>query len=430
MIECTSGTVATDMPALPGAVAAAHPPALPGAVTARGASPQRSTLRRRPGAPTLALASSLVVSFLAASAAPTPLYDRYETLWHATPLIGTIAFAAYAVAVLAGLLWLGDLPALLGRRPVLLAAIGGQIVALALFAAADSFTLILAGRVVQGIAAGAALGALSATMIESDLGRGTVASSASPGAGSGLGAILSGLAVTFLPAPTHTIYLMLIGALLLQTLGVIRLIPAVPRRRVPRSALAPRIAIAPAARPAFTASAPVIFAVWGLAGFYAALGPALFRALTGSDSAWASALGLFVFASVASLSTIVMHGASGRRLTVTGAATMIAGLGITILGVELDSLTLYFIASAVVGIGFGTGFQGPIRILVPLVGPAERHGLMSAVFVVAYLGMAIPAVICGALVSGGAALTTVAVAVSIALAVLSGGALIATVRGR
>ena len=37
----------------------------------------------------LVLASSIVVAFLAALNAPSPLYQRYETAWHASPLIGT-----------------------------------------------------------------------------------------------------------------------------------------------------------------------------------------------------------------------------------------------------------------------------------------------------------------------------------------------------
>jgi MFS family permease len=117
------------------------------------------------------LASSIVVAFLAAANAPSPLYERYETAWHASPLIGTIAFAAYAVAVIVGLLWLKELPALLGRRAVLLGAIAGQILALVLFAVAGSFALIVVGRVLQGLASGAALGTLSAAMVESDAAR-------------------------------------------------------------------------------------------------------------------------------------------------------------------------------------------------------------------------------------------------------------------
>jgi hypothetical protein len=93
-------------------------------------------------------------------------------------------------------------------------------------------------------------------LIESEPTRGTIASAASPGAGSGLGAILSGLAVTFLPAPTHTIYVLLIVVMALQALGVARLIPAVPLRSITRASLFPRVAVARKARPAFTATAP------------------------------------------------------------------------------------------------------------------------------------------------------------------------------
>src|SRR4030095_5424505 len=131
--------------------------------------------------PVLVLASSIVVAFLAAANAPSPLYERYETAWHASPLIGTIAFAAYAVAVIVGLLWISELPALLGRRAVLLGAIAGQVLALVLFAVASSFALIVVGRVLQGLASGAALGTLSAAMVESDGERGTGARARSPG---------------------------------------------------------------------------------------------------------------------------------------------------------------------------------------------------------------------------------------------------------
>lgn len=55
------------------------------------------------------LASSIVVLFLASANAPSPLYQTYESAWHVSALIGTIAFATYAVAVIGGLLWLDRL---------------------------------------------------------------------------------------------------------------------------------------------------------------------------------------------------------------------------------------------------------------------------------------------------------------------------------
>ena len=386
--------------------------------------------RVRPGSPraTLALASSVVVAFLAAANATSPLYQRYEAAWHGSPLTGTIAFAAYAVAVLVGLLWLSQLPAVLGRRRVLFAAICAQIIALLLFAVADSFTLIMVGRVVQGLASGAAFGALSATMIEADAERGTIASAASPGTGSGLGALLSGLAVQFLPGPTHTIYVILAAVLAAQALIVLRVIPEGRRRPASLDALRPRVAIPAQARAVFLAVAPVVFAVWALSGFYAALSPALYTNLSGSDAVWPTALPLFILLWSGTLATVVLRRATGPALTITGAVSTLAGLGMTVAAIELGSAGLYLAASAVAGVGFGTGFQGPIRSLAPLAADDERPALMSAVFIVAYVALGIAAVIPGALVSASASLTTVTVELAIAVAVLASIALCATLR--
>lgn len=370
----------------------------------------------------------MVVAFLAAANAASPLYQRYEATWRASPLIGTISFAAYAVAVLVGLLWLSQLPAVFGRRQVLLAAICGQIIALLLFAGAGSFTLIMVGRAVQGLASGTAFGALSATMIEADEERGTIASAASPGTGSGLGALLSGLVVQFLPGPTHTIYLILAAVLAVQALIVLRIVPRGRRRPTPLDALRPRVAIPARARSVFLATAPVVFAVWGLSGFYAALSPAVYTALSGSGAVWPTALPMFVLLCSGTLATVVLRRAAGRGLTIAGAGSTLAGLGMTIAAIELRSAALYLAASAVAGVGFGTGFQGPIRSLAPLAADDERPAMLSAVFIVAYAGLGIAAVIPGALVSAGAPLTTVTVELAIALAVLTAIALCATAR--
>jgi MFS family permease len=285
----------------------------------------------------LLLASSIMVAFLATANAPSPLYERYETAWHASPLIGTIAFAAYAVAVIVGLLWLKELPALLGRRAVLLGAIAGQILALVLFAVAGSFALIVVGRVLQGLASGAALGTLSAAMVESDAERGTAASAASPGAGSGSGALLSGLVVQFLPGPRQTIYLILAAILAIQALFVLRVMPRGLRRPLSWKAVSPRVAVPADAKPTFMSTAPVVFAVWGLSGFYAALSPALYRALSRSDSVWRSALPLFALLAAATATTIVLRRLNGRAQTIIGAVAMLVGLGITVAAIESGS---------------------------------------------------------------------------------------------
>jgi MFS family permease len=68
---------------------------------------------------------SITVSFLAASAAPTPLYATYQRAWGFSALTVTVIFGVYALAFLAALLTLGRISDHIGRRPVLFAGIAG-----------------------------------------------------------------------------------------------------------------------------------------------------------------------------------------------------------------------------------------------------------------------------------------------------------------
>ncbi|WP_392673707.1 MFS transporter [Streptomyces sp. LN785] len=376
------------------------------------------------------LSSSIVVLFLASANAPSLLYQTYESAWHAGALIGTIAFATYAVAVIGGLLWLDRLSERLGRRAVLLTSIGCQVIALALFTLAGSFVPIFIGRALQGLASGAVFGTLSAIMIESDKERGPIASAASPGTGSGIGALLSGFLIQYVPGPTHTIYLVLGSILLVQGVLVFRLLPAPGRQPTSVLSLKPRVSVPPHARAVFIACAPVIFVVWGLSGFYAALSPALLRALAPEAAGWQSALPLFTLLGTATVMTVVLRHVSGRAVTVVGLLMTLAGLGVTVAALASSSVGLYLTASVIAGVGYGPGFQGPIRMVTAGASDRDRPALMAAVFVVAYLGLGAAAIVPGALTSAGIPLTRVAAGLAIALAVLGAVALVTVVRAK
>src|ERR1700689_4274503 len=88
--------------------------------------------------------ASITVSFLAASAAPTPLYATYERAWGFSPLTTTVVFGIYSVALLSALLTVGRLSDHVGRRPVLLIGIAGQVLALAVFVDAHSVAALMA----------------------------------------------------------------------------------------------------------------------------------------------------------------------------------------------------------------------------------------------------------------------------------------------
>jgi MFS family permease len=365
----------------------------------RGGWPVREVGSRRRRRLSLVLLGSIVVSFLAASAAPTPMYALYAARWGFSPLATTVVFGVYALAVLGGLLTFGRLSDYTGRRPVLLAGLAVQAVATILFITAGGLGTLLIARVVQGLATGASLGAVGAAMLDLDRRRGALANSFAPGVGTASGALISALAVQYLPAPTHLIYLVLLGVFFVQAAGVLAMRETAPRRPGALKSLVPDVRLPSAVRSEVAIAAPVLFAVWALAGFYGSLGPSLTAALLHSSSVVYGGLSLFILAGVAAGSVLALNRAEPRRVLFGSIGALIAGVAVTLAAVSADSAAGFFAGTAIAGVGFGGGFQGGIRLVIPLAGEQERAGVLSLLYIVSYLGLGVPAVIAGVLVT-------------------------------
>jgi Major Facilitator Superfamily len=422
---------ATGTPARGGVTVAARPARLadPGQVPLRPPAAAPGPWRLT-GGPALYLLASLTVSLLAASAAPTPLYAIYQARWHFTPITTTLVFGVYAVAVLASLLTLGKLSDHVGRRPVLLSALAVQAVSLLVFATAGGVPELLIARVIQGLATGAALGAIGAGLLDVDRVRGTFANSVAPGIGSGSGVLLSALVVRYLPDPTHLIYLAIAGVIVLQAAGVALMRETVTPKPGAIASLRPEIRLPRALRGPVLTAVPVLFAVWSLAGLYFALGPSLVHGLTGSGDVVLGSLSLFILTLTAVLAIIVLRGAAGRTVMLTGILALIAGVSVTMLALGIASTPLFFAGSAISGVGFGAGFQGSIRIVVPQAAAHERAGVLSLLYIASYLGLGVPAVAAGFLIVHGLGLTDTALYYGGAVILLAGVALPGLLRAR
>ena len=345
------------------------------------------------------LLGSIVVSFLAASAAPTPMYALYAARWGFSPLATTVVFGVYALAVLAGLLTFGRLSDHTGRRPVLLAGLAVQAVATVLFLRAGGLGTLLVARIVQGLATGSSLGAVGAGMLDLDRRRGAVANSFAPGVGTASGALVSALAVQYLPDPTHLIYLVLLGVFGVQAAGVLAMRETAPGRPGALRSLVPDIRLPAALRGEVAIAAPVLFAVWALAGFYGSLGPALTATLLHSASVVYGGLSLFILAGVAAGSVLAFNRAEPQRVLYLSIGALVAGVAVTLAAASADSAAGFFTGTAIAGIGFGGGFQGGIRLVLPLADERERAGVLSLLYIVSYLGLGVPAVVGGVLVT-------------------------------
>ncbi len=178
----------------------------------------------------LYLLASITVSYLASSSAPTPLYPIYQAEWGFSPVAIAFVFGVYAVAVLAALLVTGRLSDYIGRRPVLIVATAIQATTMILFAFADGLSALITARIIQGLSTGAAIAAVGAGMMDIDKARGAVANAVAPASGTALGAVLAGLMVHYLPAPTHLIYLLLAAIFVAQVIGVVLMSESMPPR--------------------------------------------------------------------------------------------------------------------------------------------------------------------------------------------------------
>src|ERR1700693_1832929 len=318
--------------------------------------------------PTVAfyLLGSIIVSFLAGSSAPTPLYATYQAKWGFSAITVTVIFGIYAFVFLAALLTVGSLSDYVGRRPVILVAIFLQAVAMVIFAQAGSVTALLGARVLQGLWAGGAVGALGAGMLDLDKAKGTLANAASPAIGTATGALGAGLLVAYLPDPPPLADRVLRTILLVQAIGVALIAESSPTAAGALASLRPSLALPPTTRRPMLIAVPALVAGWALAGFYGSLGPTLVAHLTGSDSPALGGLALFVLAGSAALAVPLLRSTLPRSVMLIGTIALLTGVATTLLAATIASEALFLAGTAIAGIGFGGCFQGAIRTIAPL----------------------------------------------------------------
>jgi predicted MFS family arabinose efflux permease len=342
---------------------------------------------------------SITVSFLAGSSAPTPLYALYQAEWGFSPITVTIIFGIYAIAVLTALLFVGRLSDHLGRRPVLIAAIAAQIATMVIFATARGVGDLVLARIVQGLATGAAVGAVGAGMIDLNKERGATANAVAPTFGTATGGILSGYLVQYLPAPTHLIYVVVCAIFVLQGIGVALMTDTIAPEPGALASLKPQLNLPVAVRGPLLLALPILVASWALAGFYASLGPMLVRGMLGVSSPLLGGLALFVLAASAGLAVLVLQHREARSMMTLGASLLLAGVGVAVWSLPHHAVAVFFVGTSVAGMGFGAGFQGAVRSIVPFAAPHQRGGVLSIVFIISYLSMGVPAVVAGVLVA-------------------------------
>lgn len=337
------------------------------------------------------------VLFLFAAAAPSPLYGAYAAQWHFSAITLTEVFGVYAIALLLTLLFTGSLSDAVGRRPVILASLVIQLAAMLLFVFASSVGWLFAARVMQGVATGLATSALAASFVDLDPALAPTVNATAPILGLALGGLTAAALTQYAPDPLHLVFVLLIAGFVVSAAAT----AVMPEPATQRGTIhwVPRVAVEPAIRPAFVATLPILIAGWGVGGFYLSLGPNLVLHLAASSNRILGGIAIALLAGVGAISVVATSSWQPLLAMKIGALSLLLGLAISVLAVAVSSSPLFFAGTAVTGVGFGMGWLGVLRSLVGRSSPTERGALLAAIFIVAYLSFAVPAVIAGVLVT-------------------------------
>jgi MFS family permease len=324
---------------------------------------------------------------------PTPLYDIYQARWHFSASIVTVIFAAYAVGVLATLLYAGRSSDQAGRRPILAVAIGCGALSTVVFILAPNVGVLLVGRILSGLSAGLMTGTATAMLTElapaSARRRASVVATAVNLGGLGLGPLIAGLFAQYAPQPTVLVFEVYLAVLATAVVCVLLIPETVRPRRRPTLRFA-GLGIPEGGRSEFVAAGLAAFAAFSLLGLFAALAPSFLGGVLHEGSHAVQGAVVCLLMAVGAVTQLLLFRFSGRRVVMAGLGLLVAALAMTVVALSQASLTLFLAGTVVGGVAVGAVFLGSMATANRLAPPERRGQVISTYFVLCYSGLIVP----------------------------------------
>ena len=352
----------------------------------------------------------------------TPLLLLYRDALGLSGPQTTVIFAVYAAGLAPSLLGAGSVSDRYGRRPVVVPfAVLAGLSSLLFVLAADSFTLLLVARFLQGLVSGAVFTAASAWLAEMSALEGEEQAAGRRATvrlagGFSLGPLFAGVLAALLPGPLvlpYVVHAVLVTGAVLLLVGVPETAP-----RVRRTASSPaRAPLVPAGSRilALTALAPLAACVYAFPATIIAGLPQLVR-LPGNGVLTTGVLAGLTLGAGAVVAPLQRR--LGTWTAVAAAACGALGFAGTALAAATGAWAWLIPAGLLLGAGSGWALASGLALTVRLA-PPERRGVLTGIFyTAAYTGFAAPFVVTAVAVDSGSTpplLTLVALSALLAL---------------
>ena len=355
-------------------------------------------LSRRAGFWVVAASLSVLTAF---STAPSALYGIYARQDHLTPITITLVYSVYAAGILVSLLLVGHLSDWYGRRALLIPASLTALVATLVFAFSSSLPALFVGRVVTGVALGAAIAAASAYLTDLDTVAGAaptrraqiVATVANVG-GLAVGPLVAGLLVEYVTPDPRMVFVPFAVLLVLAVVGI-AFAPEVRPLPVPRPRYRPqRLALPTAARAQFSAALTGDFLIFTVFGVFAGLASAFLSGTLHSPSPVLAGVVVLISFGSGALTQVSTMTWPLRRLLALGIPVLVVGLAVVVSAawVQPPSLLLFLVGASLSGVGSGAIYRSTLTVVITSAPADERAGALALFFVVGYVGLSVPVV--------------------------------------
>lgn len=340
----------------------------------------------------MAAATALIV-MVSNSTSTSALFVAYHALWGLTAADIGLAFSVYVAALIPVLLVFSGSAERFGRRPVVVVGM--------LFMAAGTLTLMIAhglpqlieARLLQGVGAALAGGAMSATFTEAY--RGKIA------AGQAL-AVVTAVALSAGPVVTAIAYDLGGGPnlsylpMFVLMVAIFWLAPIFATRTTGTGSTGRVEGMLPASTVwrGLRFAMPLIFVGWAGNSLYLSLVPAYLSASLHASNALIGA-GAFLATQIASIFASIRFGnIRPERNGIAAPVAVVIGLVLLVIGTQQNLWAVIIIATILVGAGSGVA-SGAAYVITARVGQGQRARVFARLLVAGYAGYGVPSLVIG-----------------------------------
>ena len=357
------------------------------------AHPEGDAIKRR-GFSFFVAAFCLITCFVtAATAIPMMAYWVHDLKLSSSEV--AMSVVSYFAGCVLTLILFARLSNFLGRKPIVIAALAFGAIACYLFSVGQSASDLYIGRFLQGLSCGLATSACMSWVVDTApparAWLGTAMTSAGPNIGLSLGTLLTGLIIEYnVLNPTllfDACVALLIFCIVLAVLGTetMRL-----GTESIGQVLIPKIAIPARLRRLFILSITAFIGTWGVSSFFQGFSAQFAQIVFGESSVLLAAITYLLLIIPIAIFGLISGRFNPSKTLLLMSTGFLFGAGGVFLTLDMQSPTLFMIFVVLCGAAQGGTCCSGLKLLLMDATLRERAGLISALYLGAYVGSGIP----------------------------------------